>query len=128
MALQFNQVILSGHLTRDPELRHTKSGIPVCSASLAVNEKFPTAEGGYKEDTLFVDLSIWDKRGEAFQEHFTKGKSVFVKGVLKLNKWEDRDGNKKQKLYVQVQDWRFVESKASEPTTQSSSYSDEPAF
>ena len=68
----YNKVILMGNLTRDPEIRHTQGGMAVCSASIAVNEKFKDGQGEWQERSTFVDVTIWGKRGEAFAKYHKK--------------------------------------------------------
>jgi len=105
----FNKVILMGNLTRDPEVRFTQSGTAVCKCALAANRRFKTQDGDWKEEAVFVDFTIWGKRGEAFAQYHTKGKSAFIEGELRLDTWEDKnDGSKRSKLYVTAFNWEFV--------------------
>ena len=105
----YNKVILLGNLTRDPEVRFTPSGTAVCHAGLAVNRRFKTQEGDWREETTFVDFTIWGKRGEAFSKFHSKGQPAFIEGELRLDSWEDKnDGSKRSKLYVVAQNWEFV--------------------
>ncbi|MDG2143668.1 MAG: single-stranded DNA-binding protein, partial [Planctomycetota bacterium] len=105
----YNKVILMGNLTRDPEMRHTQSGMAVCSASIAVNEKFKDASGEWQERSTFVDVTIWGKRGEAFAKFHKKGASAFIEGKLRLDQWEDKQsGQKRSKLFVVGDNWEFV--------------------
>ncbi|MFT5080575.1 MAG: single-strand DNA-binding protein [Planctomycetota bacterium] len=105
----YNKVILMGNLTRDPEMRHTQSGMAVCSASIAVNEKFKDAGGEWQERSTFVDVTIWGKRGEAFAKFHKKGASAFIEGKLRLDQWEDKQsGQKRSKLFVVGDNWEFV--------------------
>jgi single-strand DNA-binding protein len=105
----YNKVILMGNLTRDPEIRNTQSGMAVCSASIAVNEKFKDAQGEWQERSTFVDVTIWGKRGEAFAKYHKKGASAFIEGKLRLDQWEDKQsGQKRSKLFVVGDNWEFV--------------------
>ena len=105
----YNKVILMGNLTRDPEIRHTQGGMAVCSASIAVNEKFKDAQGEWQERSTFVDVTIWGKRGEAFAKYHKKGASAFIEGKLRLDQWEDKQsGQKRSKLFVVGDNWEFV--------------------
>ena len=109
----FNKVILMGNLTRDPEMRFTPSGSGVCHFGVAVNRKFKSAEGDWREETTFVDVSMWGKRGEAFAKYHSKGKTCFLEGELRLDQWEDKNGGgKRSKLYVGAQNWEFVDGKS----------------
>lgn len=105
----FNKVILMGNLTRDPEVRFTPNGAAVCHFGLAVNRRFKTQEGDWKEEPTFIDVTMWGKRGEAFAKFHTKGKPAFLEGELRLDTWEDKnDGSKRSKLYVVANNWEFV--------------------
>ena len=100
----FNKVILMGNLTRDPELRFTKSEMAVCKVGLAMNEKYND-----KETTTFVDVTIFGKRAEAFEKFHKKGSAAFIEGKLRLDSWEDKNGGgKRSKLYVIADNWEFV--------------------
>lgn len=121
----FNKVILMGNLTRDPEVRHTQGGMAVCSASLAVNEKFKDSGGEWQDRSTFIDVTIWGKRGEAFAKYHSKGSSAFLEGKLRLDQWEDKDtGAKRSKLFVVADSWEFVSGKSEEraPATSGDSW------
>jgi len=105
----FNKVILMGNLTRDPELRFTQNNMAICKFGLAVNRRFKDSQTGeWREEPTFVDITIFGKRGEAFQKFHTKGKPAFIEGSLRLDNWEDKEGNKRSKLYVVGDNWEFV--------------------
>jgi len=106
----YNKVILMGNLTRDPELRYTSSNMAVCKAGLAVNRRFKdTQSGEWREEATFVDVTIFGKRGEAFERYHKKGASAFVEGSLRYDTWEDKNtGAKRSKLYVVADNWEFV--------------------
>ncbi|MAE29536.1 MAG: single-stranded DNA-binding protein [Planctomycetota bacterium] len=106
----YNKVILMGRLTRDPELRYTKSETAICKLGLAVNRRFKDgATGEWKEEPTFVDVTIWGKRGEAYEKFHKKGDATFIEGSLRLDTWEDREsGQKRSKLYVVGDNWEFV--------------------
>ena len=106
----YNKVILMGRLTRDPELRYTKSETAICKVGLAVNRRYKDgASGEWKEEATFVDVTIWGKRGEAYEKYHKKGDATFIEGSLRLDTWEDREsGSKRSKLYVVGDNWEFV--------------------
>jgi single-strand DNA-binding protein len=105
----FNQVILMGHMTRDPQLKYLPSQTAVVEFGLAVNRKWKDAQGNEKEDVCFVDCSCFGKRGEVINQYFTKGKPIFVCGRLNYQQWEDKQGGgKRSKLTVVVEDFQFV--------------------
>lgn len=115
MAGSFNKVLLMGNLTRDVEIRHTSGNQAVANIGLAVSRKFRTADGETREETTFVDCEAWGKTAETMSKYLHKGRPVFIEGRLKLDTWEDKnDGSKKSKLRVVVENFQFVDSKASE--------------
>lgn len=106
----FNKVILMGNLTRDPELRFTQNNMAICKFGLAINRRFKDSQSGeWREEPTFVDVTIFGKRGEAFQKYHQKGKPAFIEGSLRLDTWEDKNGGgKRSKLYVVGDNWEFV--------------------
>lgn len=106
-----NKVILIGRLTRDPVLRYTPSQTAICEFGLAVGRKFKTASGEQREETAFIDCTVWGKGGEIFNQYMSKGKQVYVEGRLKYDTWEDKNGGgKRSKLTVNVDDFQFLGS------------------
>jgi single-strand DNA-binding protein len=104
----YNKVLLMGNLTRDPELRFTQGNMAICKFGLAVNRRFKDQSGEWKEEPTFVDITIFGKRGEAFAKFHSKGKPAFIEGSLRFDTWEDKEGNKRSKLYVVADTWEFV--------------------
>lgn len=107
MARSFNQVVLMGNLTRDPELRTTPSGQSVCSFSLALNRSYKSADGTLTEQTDYVDVTAWGALGERVAQYVTKGRPVLVNGRLQSSSWE-QDGKKRTKVDVVAQDVTFL--------------------
>ncbi len=105
-----NKVFLIGNLTRDPELRYTPSGTAVADLSIAVNRKYTTASGEKKEETCFVDVTLWARRAEVASQYLKKGSPLFVEGRLQLDKWENNEGQKRSKLKVVAQNFQFIGS------------------
>lgn len=104
-----NVVMLSGNLTRDPEVRYTPKGQPVCEATVAVSKRWRTESGEEKDRTAFIGLVIWGKRGEAFAQFHRKGSRALVRGELVQETWDDKEtGKKREKTKVQVEDWDFA--------------------
>ena len=97
-----NRIILMGRLTRDPELRHTQTGTPVASFSLAVDRDFKDKTTGEKS-TDFIDIVAWRQTAEFVSRFFTKGRMAVVEGRLQLRDWTDRDGNS-------AQSWRIADN------------------
>lgn len=107
MARSFNQVILMGNLTRDPEVRQIPSGQSVCTFSLALNRSFKGADGNWQEATDFIDVVAWGPLGERVAQYVTKGRPVLVNGRLQSRSWE-QDGVKRSKVEVNAQDVTFL--------------------
>lgn len=107
MARSFNQVILMGNLTRDPELRQTPNGQNVCSFSLALNRSYKGSDGNWQEATDYVDVVAWGPLGERVSQYLTKGRPCLVNGRLQSRSWE-QDGQKRSKVEVVAQDVTFL--------------------
>ncbi len=107
MARSFNQVILMGNLTRDPELRTIPSGQSVCSFSLALNRSYKGADGNWQEATDFVEIVAWGPLGERVSQYLSKGRPCLVNGRLQSRSWE-QDGQKRYKLEVVASDVTFL--------------------
>lgn len=107
MARSFNQVILMGNLTRDPELRQTPNGQNVCSFSLALNRSYKGADGNWQEATDYIDVVAWGPLGERVAQYLTKGRPCLVNGRLQSRSWE-QDGQKRSKVEVNAQDVTFL--------------------
>lgn len=97
----FNKVILLGNLTRDPEVRYTPKGSAVCDIGLAVNRIYSTEAGEKREETTFVDVTLWGRTAEIAGEYLKKGRPVLIEGRLQLDTWDDKQsGQKRSKLKV----------------------------
>ena len=98
----FNKVILVGNLTRDPQVRYTPSGTAVTELGLAVNRTwFDKQSNSKKEDTTFVDVTLWSRQAEVAGEYLSKGRQVLIEGRLQLDQWDDKEsGQKRSKLKV----------------------------
>ena len=94
-----NEVVVSGRLTRDAELRYTPSGTAVTDIIVASNRIW-SKDSDKQEEAPFVDVTIWGKQAESLAKYLTKGRHVMLTGRLKLNKWETEDGDKRSKLTV----------------------------
>ena len=105
-----NKVFLIGNLTRDPELRYTPSGTAVVDLGMAINRQWTSQGGEKKDETCFVDLEAWGRSAEVISEYCRKGRPLFVEGRLKLNTWEGRDGQRRSKLRVVVENFQFLGS------------------
>ena len=106
-----NQVVLMGRLTRDPELRHTQSGLPVASFTLAIDRRY--SKDASEKQTDFIDIVAWRGTAEFVSKYFTKGQMAAVTGRLQIRDWTDKDGNKRKSAEVVADNVYFTESKKS---------------
>lgn len=107
----FSKAIITGNLTRDPELRSTPNGASVCSFSVAVNRVYRDSNGAQKEDVSFIDCSAWGKLGEMIGQYAKKGSGVLVSGRLSQRTWEDKNsGQKRSRVEIVVEDFNFTSS------------------
>ena len=104
----YNRIILIGNLTRDPELRYLPSGKGVCTMRLAASERYKTAAGEQKEETLFVDAVVFGRQAETASTYLKKGRSVLVEGRLRVRDFEGRDGTKRRAVEIIANRWQFV--------------------
>ena len=107
-----NRTCLMGRLTRDPELRNTQTGIPVCSFSIACDRNFKNANG--ERETDFFDCVAWRQTAEFVSRHFTKGRMAVVEGRLQNRDWTDKEGNKRRTTELIVDNAYFGDSKPKE--------------
>lgn len=104
-----NKVMLLGNLTRDPELRHTPKGSAVADLGIAVNRKVQDGNGSWKDETTFVDVTVWGASAENAQKYLTKGRGVFIEGRLQMDVWDDKaTGQKRSKLKVVADNLQFL--------------------
>jgi single-strand DNA-binding protein len=107
----YNKVLLMGNLTRDVELKYTPANQAVANIGLAVNRRYKTAEGEQREETTFVDCEAWGRTAEVMNQYLAKGRPVFIEGRLKLDTWTDKDGGKRSKHRVVVENFQFLDSR-----------------
>jgi single-strand DNA-binding protein len=107
----YNKVILMGNLTRDPEVRYTANNQPVANFGIAVNRRYTTGAGEKREEAMFIDCDAWGRTAELINQYFSKGKPIFIEGQLRLDQWEDQQGQKRSRHKVFVENFQFVESR-----------------
>jgi single-strand DNA-binding protein len=100
--MNYNKVILAGHLTRDPELRYTQNNTAVCNFGLAVNRKYKD-----EENVCFVDITAWSKPAELISEYLSKGDPILLDGRLELDQWENKDGEKRSRHKITLENFQF---------------------
>jgi len=106
--MSFNKIIIVGNLGRDPELRYTPQGTPVCSFTVASNERRKDKSGEAQDITTWFRGTLFGQRAETFAQYLTKGKPVYVEGRLRQEVWTDRDGKERTTLEINVTDFNFV--------------------
>ncbi len=106
----FNKVILLGNLTRDPQVRYTPGGTAVAEIGLAVNRTwFDQKSNSRRDETTFVDVTLWGRQAEVAGEYLAKGRQVLIEGRLQLDTWEDKEsGQKRSKLRVVSENMKMV--------------------
>ncbi len=116
-----NKIMLMGRLTRDPELRHTQSGVAVASFALAVDRDFKDEQSG-ERPTDFIEIRAWRASAEFVSKYFTKGRMAVVEGRLQMEDWTDRDGNKRRSTVVVADSVYFGDSKKSDVSNLDTGY------
>lgn len=106
--MSFNKIILVGNLGRDPELRYTPQGTPVCSFTVATNEKRKDRAGEAQDFTTWFRVTLWGRQAETASQYLTKGRPIYVEGRLRLEEWTDRDGKQRYTLEVHATDMQFI--------------------
>ena len=108
MARGFSKAIIVGNMTRDPELRSTPSGAQVCSFTVAVNRNYRDGSGDNKEQVSFLDCSAWGRSGEIIAQYAKKGSGILVSGRIEQRSWEDKEGQKRSRVEIVVEDFNFI--------------------
>ncbi|HEV3163336.1 MAG TPA: single-stranded DNA-binding protein [Isosphaeraceae bacterium] len=104
-----NKVFLIGRLTQDPELRYTPNGAAVTDLRVATTRSFTTKDGDKKEDTLFIDVTVWNRQAENCCQYLKKGRQVHVEGYLRSESWETPTGEKRTKVKVEADRVQFLD-------------------
>ena len=112
----YNKVIIAGNLTRDIEIRYTQSGSAIASTGIATTRKFKAQDGTQKEETLFVDLTFFNRSAEIANQYLRKGSKILVDGRLKLDQWEAQDGSKRSKHSITVESIQMLGNKEYNPS------------
>ena len=107
--MSINKVMISGNLTRDPELRRTQGGMAILSFSVAVNDRRRDQQTGEWEDYAnFVDCTMFGNRAESLSNYLSKGTKVAIEGKLRWSQWQTKEGQKRSKLEVVVDEIEFM--------------------
>jgi single-strand DNA-binding protein len=106
--MSFNKVIIVGNLGRDPELRYTAQGTPVCSFSVATNERRKDKNGEMQDQTTWFRITLWNRLAETASQYLQKGRQVYIEGRLRVEEYVDRDGKPRHSLEVFATDMQFI--------------------
>ncbi len=105
----YNRVIMMGNLTRDPDVKQLTSGQSVCRFGLASNRQFKNKQTGtMTQEVCFIDVDVWGPQADVCKQYLQKGRAVLIEGRLKLDSWQDADGNKRSKHSIVADRVTFV--------------------
>ncbi|HKR10907.1 MAG TPA: single-stranded DNA-binding protein [Pyrinomonadaceae bacterium] len=110
----FNRIVIVGNLGRDPELRYTAQGTPVCTFSLATNERRKDRNGEMQDQTTWFRVTLWNRQAETASQYLQKGRQVYIEGRLRVEEYIDRDGKPRQSLEVTATDMQFIGQRGDE--------------
>jgi single-strand DNA-binding protein len=108
MAANINRVVLVGNLTRDPELRHTPGGTPVCSLRIAVNSRRRDESGQWVDKPNYFSISVFGNQAESCSQYLSKGRPVAVDGRLDWREWQAQDGSKRESVEIVAESVQFL--------------------
>jgi single-strand DNA-binding protein len=113
-----NKVFLMGRLTFDPELRRTTTGTAVSELRLATTRTWPGRDGERREETLFIDVTVWDRQAENCCQYLRKGSGVHIEGFLRVDTWDDKTtGEKRSRIRVNADRVQFLDSRRGDSGT-----------
>ena len=115
-ASNINRVVLTGNLTRDPELRNLPSGTAVCSLRLAVNTRRKGSSGDWEDKPNYFDVTVWGAQGENCARFLAKGRPVALDGRLEWREWQDKEGNNRQSVEIVADSVQFLGGRDDAPT------------
>ena len=107
-ATNINRVIVTGNLTKDPELRHTQGGTAVCNLRVAVNSRRKNSNGDWEDKPNYFDVTVWGAQGENCARFLSKGRPVALDGRLEWREWEAQDGSKRQAVEIVADSVQFL--------------------
>jgi single-strand DNA-binding protein len=107
-ATNINRVVLTGNLTRDPELRSLPSGTQVCSLRIACNTRRKGANGEWEDKPNYFDVTVWGAQGENCARYLSKGRPIAVDGRLEWREWETQEGQKRQSVDIIADSVQFL--------------------
>ena len=109
MSMNLNKVMMAGRLTRDPELKELPNGNSVTNLGFVTNRTFKSGDKGErKEEATFIDVKAWGAAGEQITKYLTKGSPIFVEGRMTQESWETPGGDKRTKMVVTLENYKFI--------------------
>jgi single-strand DNA-binding protein len=111
MAANINRVVLVGNLTRDPELRHTPGGTPVCSLRVAVNDRKRDEAGNWVDAPNYFSVSVFGNQAENCAQYLSKGRPVGIDGKLRWREWQTQEGSKREAVEIVADSVQFLGSR-----------------
>ncbi|MDR1975511.1 MAG: single-stranded DNA-binding protein [Campylobacteraceae bacterium] len=121
----FNRIILVGNLTRDIELRYTPSGMAICTTGIATNHRFKKQDGSQAEEVMFIDITLFGRNAEIANQYLKKGSKVLVEGRLKLDTWNDQNGQKRSKHTITVDSMKMMDQKGQDGRSEGGNFDEE---
>ena len=107
--MSFNKIVVLGNLTRDPELRYTPQGTPVCTLNVASNERERDPKSKELVDrATYFKATAWGQKAEVIAKHFERGAEIYLEGRFKPEEWTDREGRQRTTFGIQVSDFNFT--------------------
>lgn len=111
----YNRIIIIGNLTRDPDYKQLESGQAVCRLGIASNRQYRNKQSGEMvQEVLFVDVDVWGPQAESCNQYLQKGRPVLIEGRLKLDQWQDNEGQNRSKHSIVAERVVFLGSQQSE--------------
>lgn len=110
----FNKIIVVGYLGRDPELKYTADGTPMCNFSVATTERRKDKGGDFQDVTTWFRVVAWQRLAEVANQYLSKGKQVYIEGRLSQSEYTDRDGNTRTSLEIRCSDLQFIGARGEE--------------
>ena len=107
-----NRVFMVGRLTKDPELRQTTNGTSVANFTIALNRRYKSATGEWKDEATYVGVVAWQKLAELCKQYLAKGRAVLVEGKLQNRNWETEDGQKRSTIEIRADRIEFLDREA----------------
>jgi single-strand DNA-binding protein len=123
----FNKITIVGYLGRDPEIRYTSDGTPVCSFTVATTERKKDKSGDFQDVTTWFRITAWRRLAEIANQYLSKGKQVYIEGKLSQSEYQDKDGNTRTTLEVNCSDLQFIGPRGEEGFSSSPTREERPA-